>query len=151
MAASYDDILEWMKEYFESYNNYAQDPETVDRMKKYFTPDVRFIPYVADFGGPGKAVTNRDDFFGMFTGHPAVYERFEPEDIVVDEKRMVVVALLNVALFDTESGRVLLKKSYLPHYQLVFDDKNEIKIKSIMFFWEALPPEVDKEYKIELR
>jgi hypothetical protein len=34
----------------------------------------------------------------MFTSHPAVYERFEVEDVVVDERRMVAVALLKAAL-----------------------------------------------------
>ena len=149
MELTYDNIVNWMKDYFKAYNAYAQDPRTVERMCEYFTPDVHFIPYVAAFGGPERAVTNRDDFFRMFTGHPSVYERFEPEDIMVDEKRKVVVALLKVELFDTKTGEVLLRKSYLPRYQLVLDEDNNIKIKTILFFWEAMPPEVDRAYGID--
>ena len=100
MKPTYNDMVDWMEGYFAAYNAYAQNPETVDRMKDYFMPDVRFIPYISAFGGPENAVTSRGEFFRMFTGHPTVCEKFEAEDIAVDDRRMVVVALLNVVLFD---------------------------------------------------
>ncbi len=149
MKPTYDEIVRWMEEYFAAYNAYAQNPGTVHRMSDYFTENVRFVPYISDFGGPEKAVTSRDDFFRMFTGHPTVYEKFEVEDIAVDERRLVVVALLRVSLFDSKTDEVLLKKHYLPRYQLVPDEEGTLKISTILFFWEALPPEVDKAYAIE--
>jgi hypothetical protein len=54
-----------------------------------------------------------------------------------------------VALFDSKTNEVLVKKHYLPRYQLVLDDKNRLKIDTILFFWEASPPEVDAAYAIE--
>jgi hypothetical protein len=149
MKPTYEDIVKWMNEYFVAYNAYAQNPETVDRMSDYFTPDVKFVPYVSAFGGPQNAVTNRDDFFRMFTGHPTVYEQFEVENVAVDERQMVAVAFLKVALFDSKTNEVLVRKRYLPRYQLVLDDKNRLKISTILFFWEASPPEVDAAYAIE--
>jgi hypothetical protein len=149
MKPTYDDIVQWMKDYFAAYNAYAQNPDTVHKMRDYFTEDVRFVPYISAFGGPEKAVTSREDFFRMFTGHPTVYERFDVEDIVVDERRLVAVALLKVALFDSKTNEVLLRKHYLPRYQLVLDEVGTIKISTILFFWEAVPPEVDAAYAIE--
>jgi hypothetical protein len=149
MKYSYDDIIKWMKEYLNAYNSYAQNPETVNRMAEYFSPDVHFIPYISAFGGPDNPVTSRDDFFKMFISHPTVYEKFEIEDIIVDEKRMIAVAFLNVSLFDSKTNKVLLKKHYLPRYQLVLDEDNKIKIKTILFFWESMPPEADEAYAIE--
>jgi hypothetical protein len=149
MKLKYEDIVKWMGDYFKAYNAYAQNPKTVNRMSEYFTPDVRFVPYVSAFGGPERAVTNRDDFFHMFTSHPSVYEKFKVEDIIVDERRMVAVALLKVSLFDSGTDKVLLRKHYLPRYQLVLDDHNTLKISNILFFWEAMPPEVDEAYGIE--
>lgn len=148
MKPTYEEIVKWMNEYFAAYNAYAQNPDTVDRMADYFTPDVRFVPYISAFGGPENAVTSRDDFFRMFTGHPTNYERFQVEDVIVDEKRMIAVALLKVALYDAKTNQVLVRKSYLPRYQLVLDDRNTLKISTILFFWEASPPEVDEAYAI---
>jgi hypothetical protein len=84
----------------------------------------------------------------MFTGHPSVYEQFEVEDIAVDERRMVAVALLKVSLSDSKTHEVLVRKHYLPRYQLALDEKGNLKISAILFFWEATPPEVDAAYAI---
>jgi hypothetical protein len=149
MKPTYEEIVKWMQEYFAAYNAYAQNPETVDKMSAYFTPDVRFVPYVSAFGGPENAITSRDDFFLMFIGHPINYEKFEVEDIAVDEKKMAAVALLKVALFESATDKVLLRKHYLVRYQLVVDGNNTLKIKTILFFWEATPPELDALYAIE--
>ncbi len=148
MKPTYDDIVTWMEEYFKAYNAYAQNPATVQRMTDYFTPDVRFVPYISAFGGPGNAVTSRDDFFQMFIGHPTVYEQFEVDNIVVDERKLVAVALLKATLYESKTNKVLLKKHYLPRYQLVLDDKNTLKISVIQFFWEAMPPEADAAFAI---
>ena len=149
MKPTYNDVIEWMQEYFAAYNAFAQNPDTVHRMSKYFTEDVRFVPFISDFGGPEHAVTSRDDFFRMFIGHPTVYEKFEVEDIAVDERRMIAVALLKVALYDSKTEEVLLRKHYLPRYQLVLDETGALKISTILFFWEAMPPGVDEAYAIE--
>lgn len=149
MKLTYEDMAKWMENYFKAYDAYEQNPETVNRMYDYFTPDMQFVPYISAFGGHENAVTSRDDFFRMFTGHPYVYEKFEVEDIVVDEKRMVAVALLKVALFDSKTDKVLLREHYLPRYQLVLDDHNTLKISNILFFWESDALEVDEAYGIE--
>lgn len=150
MKPSYEEMVKFMKEYFKAYNDYAQNKETVGKMSDYFTPDVHFIPYISSFGGPENAVKSRDDFFHMFTGHPSVYEKFEEiKDIVVDERRMVATALLHVALYETKTDRLLLRKHYLPRYQLVLDDNKRLKISQILFFWESVPPEVDALYAID--
>ena len=62
---------------------------------------------------------------------------------------MIVVALLKVALCDSKTNEVLLRKHYLPRYQLVQDGTGALKISTILFFWEAMPPEVDEAYAIE--
>jgi hypothetical protein len=142
MELDYDTIQKWMKEYFQTYNQYAQNPETVHKMDRFFAPDMEFFPYVASLRGPEGPVNSREDFYKILAGHPSSYETFEPEDIVIDEKRGVVVALLKVQLFDSKTKEVLLRKSYLPWYKLILDENKDIKIKKIQFFWEVMPPGV---------
>jgi len=139
MEMTYESILAWMKEYFDTYNAYAQNPDTVHKMDKFFAPDMVFKPYVAGLGGPQGEVNSREDFYKILAGHPSSYETFEAEDIVIDDRRGVVVVLLRVQVFDSKTNEVLLKKSYLPWYQLVLDEEQNIKIKRIQFFWEVMP------------
>ncbi len=143
MKPTYDEIARWMKEYFSEYNDSAQNAKTVHRMDKYFAPDFKFIPYMYVFGGPRNAIVGREAFYSMLTSHPQDYEKFIVHDIFVDEKRMVAVAFLEATIYETGADRVKVKKDYLPLYELTLDESGALKIATVRFFWEALPPEVD--------
>jgi hypothetical protein len=143
MKPTHDEIVKWMNEYFTEYNASAQNAKTVHRMDTYFAPDFTFIPYMYVFGGPQNAITGRDDFYNMLTSHPADYEKFIIHDIFVDETRLVAVAFLEATIFETGADRIKVKKNYLPLYELKLDEKGSLKIATVRFFWEALPPEVD--------
>jgi len=136
MEFKYDVVVRWFREYFDSYNKYAQNPATVDKMSAYFAPDMVFKPYVAALG---KGVTSRADFYRILAGHPSAYEQFTPEEFVVDERRRSVVVLLKAEVFDSATKKSLFAKRYLPYYQMVFDAAGDLKIKNIHFFWEELP------------
>ena len=143
MKPTHDEIVKWMNAYFDEYNSSAQNAKSVHKMDTYFAPDFTFIPYMYVFGGPQNAITGRDAFYSMLTGHPEDYEKFIVHDIFVDEKRMVAVAFLEATIYETGSDKVKVKKNYLPLYELMLDDKGALKIAAIRFFWEALPPEID--------
>lgn len=143
MKHTYEEIVQWMKDYFADYNASAQDAKTVHAMDKYFAPDLTFIPYMYLFGGPDNAIRGREDFYNMLTGHPEDYERFVVQDIFVDERRMISVAFLRATIYETATDKVKVQKDYLPLYELALDENGGLKIKTIRFFWEAAPPEVE--------
>jgi hypothetical protein len=149
MKLTYDDIMQWMKEYFNVYSTYGQDPKSADRMKDYFAPDLRFIPYIAALGGPEKGgFTSRDEFINTAKSHTSWYEKLTPLDITVDEKRKMAVVLFGMEVFDRKTGKVAVKKSAMAHYELMVDGNNAIKIKTIRFFWEVMPPGVPEFYEL---
>ena len=146
MDATYDTIAQWMREYFETYNLHAQYEDTVHAMDKFFDPDLRFMPYMYLFGGPEAGHTSRESFYAMLTGHPDDYEQFEVLDIFVDERRLTATAFLKATIYDANTDLPLLQKHYLPLYELTVDENDQLKIKTIRFFWESSPPEVDTHY-----
>ncbi len=148
MELTYDNILNWMKEYFETYSAYGQKPETADRMKDFFAPDLRFIPYIAGIGGPEGGFRSRDEFIRTAKSHPSWYERLIPDDITIDERRKVAVILFRMEVVDTKKDEVVIRKSAMAHYELVLDENETIKIKKILFFWETMP--LDKKEFYEL-
>jgi hypothetical protein len=143
MKPTYDEIVQWMKDYFAEYNASAQDAKTVHAMDQYFAPDLTFIPYMYLFGGPENAIKNREDFYGMLTSHPEDYEKFVVHDIFVDEKRLVAVAFVRATIYESATDRVKVQKDYLPLYELSLDEDGSLRIDTIRFFWEASPPEVE--------
>jgi len=148
MTLSYDDIVKWVKEYFEAYGTYGQSPETVHRMNDYFAPDLRFRPYMAALGGPEKGFNSREEFLRTAISHPSWYEKLTPVDIAVDERRMAVAVLFGMEVFNRKTGEVAVKKSAMAHYELVQDGNDSLKIKTIRFFWEVLPPGVPEFYDL---
>jgi hypothetical protein len=148
MTLMYDDIVRWMKEYFQTYSTYGQDSETADRMKDYFAPDLRFIPYIAGIGGPEGGFFSRDEFIHTAKSHSSWYEKLTPEDITVDERRMAVAVRFGMEVIDRKTGDVVVKKGAMAHYELVLDENDTIKIKTIRFFWEVLPPGVPEFYDL---
>jgi hypothetical protein len=148
MTLTYDNILKWMKEYFQVYSTYGQDPKTGQRMKDYFAPDLRFIPYIAALGGPQGGFKSRDEFIGKAIAHPSWYEKLTPEEILVDEKRKAVVVLFKIDVINRKTGETANKKAAMSHYELITDEKGAIKIKTIRFFWEILPPGVPEFYDL---
>jgi hypothetical protein len=148
MELTYDSIAEWMKEYFRVYSTYGQDAETADRMNDYFAPDLRFIPYIAGIGGPEGGFFSREEFMHTAKSHPDWYEKLTPQDITIDERRKVVAVLFGMEVINRKTGEVAVKKSAMAHYELVLDENNTIKIKTIRFFWEVLPPGVPEFYDL---
>ena len=136
MEFTYDNVMKFMKKYFEDYVAFAQNPETAHRMHDYLAPEFEFTPYIA-----GNAqISGRDEFLRLMSSHPSSHESLPPEDIMVDVGRKVVVVLLKAELADSATGEVLVTKSYHVLYQLMLDENNTIKIKKVLFFEEILPP-----------
>jgi hypothetical protein len=136
MELTYDTIVKYMKDYFETFNTYGQDPKTIHQLDHYYAPDLEFTPYVAGIGHS----TGRDEFFRILLSHPSGYEKLTPEEIVVDERRSIAVVLIKAEISDSRTGEILVTKRYFVLYPLVLDENNTIKIKKIQLFWEVLPP-----------
>ena len=136
MEFTYDNVLKFMKQYFKDYTDYAQDPRTTHRMHDYLAPDFEFTPFIA---GNAK-VSGRDEFLRLMSSHPSSQESLTPQDIMIDLKKKTIVVLLGAELSDKATGEVLVKKSYHVLYRLILDAQKTIKIKSVLFFEEILPP-----------
>jgi hypothetical protein len=131
---TYDEIVQWIEEYFAAFNTYGQDPDEIHRMDEYFARDFVFNPYIAYVG----KVTGRDEWYKVLTSHPSGIERLTPEDLVIDEKRQAFVAQIKTDLIDRDTREILLTKRYLARYPLIEED-GKMKIERLDFFWEILP------------
>ena len=136
MELSYDAVVKYMKDYFEVFNTYGQNPETIHRLDDYYAPDVEFTPYVAGIGH----CNSREEFYRVLFSHPSGYEKLTPEEIVVDERRMMAVVLIKAEISDSKTKEILVTKRYFVLYPLEPDEDNTLKIKKIQLFWEVLPP-----------
>lgn len=138
MEITYEGIVKYMEDYFETFNRHGQHPDTVSRMDEYYAPGFEFVPYVAQI----KATKGRGEFYRIITSHPSGYEHLTPLDIVVDMKRLVVVVLIKAEVSDSKTREVLVTKHYFARYPLEIDADDTLKIAKLQLFWEVLPPGV---------
>ncbi len=136
MELTYDAIAKFMKDYFDTFNQYGHDATTIHRLDDYFASDVQFSPYVAGVGH----VNGRDEFYHVLLSHPSGLEQLNPEDIVIDDRQKSATVLIKAEISDPKTHEVLVRKRYFVLYPLALDAKNTIKIKKVQLFWETLPP-----------
>lgn len=134
MALTYDEMARWVDEYFEAFNAYGQNPDTIHRMNDYFAKGFVFNPFIAYVG----KVSGRDEWYKVLLSHPSGIERLTPEDLVIDERRQAFVAQIKTDLIDRDTQQLLLTKRYLARYPLIEED-GKMKIERLDFFWEILP------------
>jgi len=135
MAITYEYLQDWIEEYFAAFNAYGQSPDTVHRMDEYFAPDFEFRPYVATI----TPVKGREEWYKVIASHPSGYEKLTPEDIVIDERRMIFAARIQAQILDGKTRELLVEKRYFANYLLELDKDGKLKVKKLEFFWEVLP------------
>jgi hypothetical protein len=136
MEFVYDDIVQFIRDYFITFTAYAQDPATTDRLHDFYAPDFEIVHYTAAVND----ISGRDNFLRLLSAHPSSHETLTPEDIAVDERRKIAAVLVRAEITDRKTGEVLVVKRYLCEYRLIVDESNTLKIKKIVFFEEVLPP-----------
>ena len=136
MKFRYDDISKFMEKYFDTYNKYAQNPETTQRMFDYFADDLEFSCAMAGVTG----MNSRDEFLHIVSSHPSHREALKPEDVIIDERKKTVVVLATTEISDTKTDEILVKEKFFVRYQLIIDNNQTLKIRRILLFKEILPP-----------
>jgi hypothetical protein len=136
MEFTYDNMLMWLEEYFQTFNRCNGDPVKVRAMAKYFTPDMQFISYILGVKRPD----NREGLLNSMN-HPGLFEELAPEDITLDIRRKAAAIILRVQFRETSTGTVFPVKHNCAHYEFIEDEAGELKIKKITYFTEHRPPD----------
>ena len=139
MASIYNEIVSFMKEYFPTYSQYGQVPETYHAMDKFYAPDIIFDDGV---------VTSREQWYKMCLSHPAIQDKIALEHLWVDEKQKEAGALCKTQAIDRKTGEVLLELKMNVLYSLKIDDKQDMKIARVRVFLESNPQKASKLFQI---
>ena len=135
MAATYEEITRFMKEYFPAYSEKGQIAETQHVMDKFYAPDVTFDDGV---------VTSREQWYKACLSHPAIQDKITLEHLFVDEKQQEAGALVKTQAIERSSGKVLLEIKMNVLYSLKADKNKDIKITGIKVFLESNPEKAAK-------
>jgi hypothetical protein len=136
VASMYDDIINFMKEYFHAFSEYGQVAETQAVMDKYYTPDL-----VID----DNMMTSREQWYRACLSHPAIKDVLVNEHLFIDEKQKEVGALVTTQYINRSTREILVELKMNVVYYLKIDSNREIKISKFRVFVQS---DVDKLTKM---
>ncbi|MDC7231899.1 MAG: hypothetical protein PQJ58_01610 [Spirochaetales bacterium] len=132
----YNKFKTFMEQYFKDYSQYAQDAETMPKMDKYWTEDIKVTAYFQLPGGdyPFKMDNRRvwEDF--LIKGHLTIWENLSPTDMMIDTVQLKATAMLKVVKFDRKTDKELVNLDGIGYYTLVEKEGGTLQIKSLDFF-----------------
>lgn len=132
----YNRFKEFMEQYFKDYSQYAQDAETMPKMDKYWTEDIKVTAYFQLPGGeyPFKMENRRvwQDF--LIKGHLTIWENLSPTDMMLDTVQLKTCSMLKVVKFDRKTDKELVNLDGIGYYTLVENEDGSLQIKSLDFF-----------------
>ena len=140
MEYTYEKVTKWFDQYFEDVRNYQGNLETVPNLKRYFAPDFELMMYTAPSSGPREPMS-RDALLMSFV-HPGLQEDILPHSYAVDLKQMIVAVQFEIRFTDKPSGTAWAPIQASAHYHLTLNKRNELVIRRIYYWTEALPAQI---------
>jgi hypothetical protein len=140
MEVTYENVLEWFKNYFDEINKYQGDLKTVPKLKKFFAPDLELTMYSIPSPQPREPMT-RDALLMSFI-HPGLQEDLIPRYYSVDVKQLIVFVHFEIRFSDKPSGKIWDPLQASAHYHLIVDENRDLKIQKINYWTEPLPEDL---------
>ncbi len=140
MKLTEENVLKWFKGYFEDVDKYQGNIETIPNIKKHFAPELKFIMYTAPQSS-GKSPRSREALLMTFI-HPGLREKLVPNSYIVDLSQMIVIVQFEINFSDHLSGKAWPSMQASAHYFIKPDDKNGLLITKILYWTEALAPDL---------
>lgn len=133
ITVNYQKVEQFMAEYYNAYNMYAQDAATIDLMDEYWAPEFTCIQYL-----PLPEPLVMDLFtwknFLVFA-HLNVLETLTLKELSIDTKNLSVVARLSIDFNDRTTGALLLNVDCVGYYNIKVGKQNDIRITCLKLYF----------------
>ena len=130
---NYHQVETFMADYYSDYNQYAQDPWTIDLMDKYWAPEfiaISFLPI------PGNLVLDLPAWKNFLVGvHLNLLETLTVEEMSIDTRKFTVVTRLVIEFHDRATGVLVLQIEGIAFYNLKAEKKNQLKMTALKLYF----------------
>jgi hypothetical protein len=138
MEFTRDTVTRWLEEYFDAFHKNQGPIDSVQKMRKSFTPDFEFWPFNMP---PGSVpLPSSLDTLLMSMVHPGLHEHITPLDFVIDEGKMTVAVFAQIQFTDEISGTTWPARYAGAFMYFTLDENQELKVNKIRYFLENRPP-----------
>lgn len=133
-TVNYKKVEEFMAEYYNAYNLYAQDAATMDLMDEYWAPEFVSMQYLPLPECPLIMDLPTWKFF-LVGAHLNLLETLNLEELSIDTKNLSAVARVNIDFNDRMTGALVLNVDCIAFYNLKVNKKNKIQITGLKLYF----------------
>jgi hypothetical protein len=130
---NYHKVEKFMEDYYNDYNLYAQDPQTIDLMDEYWAPEFISIQFLPVPQYPVFDLIGWKNFL-VFV-HLNLLETLTVEELSIDTKKLTVVTRLSIDFNDRYSGALVLHVDAIAFYNLKVEKKNKLKMTFLKLYF----------------
>ncbi len=132
-TVNYQKVEQFMAEYYNAYNLYAQDAQTMDLMDEYWAPEftsIQFLPL------PEPLVMDLFTWKNFLVfAHLNMIETLTLKELSIDTKNLSVTARVEITFIDRATGDLLLNLDCVGFYNLKVNKKNKIQITCLKLYF----------------
>lgn len=129
----YHKVEKFMADYYNDYNLYAQDAQTIDLMDKYWAPEFISISFFPVPQYPVFDLIGWKNFL-VFV-HLNLLETLTVDELSIDTKKMTVVARLAIDFNDRITGALVLHVDGIAFYNLKVDENKKLKMTFLKLYF----------------
>ena len=133
-TVNYKKVEEFMAAYYNAYNLYTQDAETMDLMDEYWAPEFISMQYLPVPDCPLIMDLTTWKFF-LVGAHMNLLETLNLEELSIDTKKLSAVARVNIDFNDRTTGALVLKVDCIAFYNLKVNKQNKIQITCLKLYF----------------
>lgn len=131
--AGYRLVKHFMQEYYQAYNESAQDASSIDLMDKYWASEFLAYQYLPL---PECLVMDLPTWKNMMVYvHLNVKETLKVEEMAIDIETMSVVSRLSITFNYRWNGELALKVDAVAYYNLKLDEKRQLKQTALKLYF----------------
>ena len=139
MASAREQIVNFMKDYFQAFSEDGQLPGNKTVMDKYYAPDLTI---------DDNMVTNREQWYKICLSHPDIKDVLVTDHLTIDEEQNEVGALVRTQYIRRSTGELLIELKMNVLYTLQIDDNRNILIKSFRVYSESNVDKLNKMWEL---
>jgi len=132
-TVNYQKVEQFMAEYYDAYNMYAQDAQTMDLMDEYWAPEftsIQFLPL------PEPLVMDLFTWKNFLVfAHLNMIETLTLKELSIDTKNLSAVTRLSIDFNDRVTGDLMLNVDCVGFYNLKVNKKNKIQITCLKLYF----------------
>jgi len=136
MKPTYQELCAFMESYFDAYNRYGQNEETMHRMDAYYADEFVSVAYMQLEGQdyPLRLESKKIWLDFLVKGHLRIVEDFIPLEYSIDPEQLTCTAKLQIKKYAKPEGMLITDMDAIAYYKIKVGENGNPMLRYLDFY-----------------